>query len=257
MHRFFLSPEACHQELVELGDDDSRHAARVLRVNPGDSIEILDGVGAVLHCVVSNVAKSAVSARVLRRQRIPASIASITLLQALVKTKAWDAILQKATELGTNRIVPLAAARSVCVLSPADAAGKLSGWRTTMIEAAKQCGTPWLPTIETPVTPGQWLQNNSHVTRPDMLLLCSLEPAAGHLGTVFSEFLRQHDHPPQTIAIAIGPEGDFSPEELQAFKSANSIPITLGRHVLRADTAAIAAIAVVQHELTRARVSGP
>ncbi len=252
MHRFFLPPEACQQELVALSDDDGRHAARVLRVNPGDPIEILDGAGNVLHCVVTDAGKSAVSARVLRRQQIPAPTASITLLQALVKAKAWDAILQKATELATNRIVPLAAARSVSVHSPADAVGKLSGWRTTMIEAAKQCGTPWLPVIETPVIPGKWLQNNGNSSaRPDMLLLCSLESAAGHLGTVFSEFLQEHHRQPRTIAIAIGPEGDFSPDELEAFKTANAIPITLGRHVLRADTAAIAAIAVIQHELTR------
>lgn len=251
MHRFFLPPEACQQEIVTLGDDDSRHAACVLRVNPGELIEILDGAGALLHGVVTTVTKSLVSARILRRQLLPVPTTAISLLQALVKSKAWDTILQKATELGTHRIAPLAAARSVRVFSPADAARKLSGWRSTMIEAAKQCGTPWLPTIETPVTPGEWLKKSSIHGRPELLLLCSLESNARRIGTVFSDFLQRYRRQPKTIAIAIGPEGDFSPEELQQFRSSGAIPITLGRLVLRADTAAIAGIAVIQHELTR------
>ncbi|MSU33573.1 MAG: 16S rRNA (uracil(1498)-N(3))-methyltransferase [Pedosphaera sp.] len=251
MHRFFLPPEACQQKTITLGNDQSRHAARVLRVNPGESIEILDGAGALLQCIVSRVTKSAVSARILRRQQLPASTTAISLLQALVKSKAWDTILQKATELGTHQIVPLATARSVRVLAPADTASKMSGWRTTTIEAAKQCGTPWLPAIEMAVTPEEWLQKNSTHGRPELVLLCSLESNARHIGTAFTDFLRQHQRQPKTIAIAIGPEGDFSPEELQQFRSAGAIPITLGKLVLRADTAAIAAIAVIQHELTR------
>ena len=149
MHRFFLSPEKLAREPLMLDGDEAHHAANVLRVRVGDRLNVLDGAGTEAVCNVTEVTKRRVGLEVAEKKFSPRPRGQITLCQALVKGKAFDFILQKATELGAARIVPVQCERSVVQADAAhDAADKLAKWRATMIEAAKQCGIRWLPQIE-------------------------------------------------------------------------------------------------------------
>lgn len=248
MHRFFLPPEQTRGEILTLSESDAHHAARVLRVQPGEAVTVLDGAGGEFHGVVETVGKRAVTVRVSERRRHPPRVAEITLVQAVAKTKAMDGLLQKSVELGAARVMPLVAERSVS--HPGDAEDKRAKWQTIATEAAKQCGAFWLTRIEAPLTPGEWLRRG---VRFDLMLIASLMDTPKHPRSHFERFLTERGHLPQSLAVIIGPEGDFSPAEYAAFKATGALPITLGPLVLRVETAATFVLAAVNYELTAPR----
>lgn len=233
MHRFLLPPEACRGDAVTLDEADSHHAARVLRLNPGDVVEVLDGAGTRLACRLTGVGKRAVTAAVETRLTGPAEPFAVTLALALLKGRALDYAIQKATELGVRVIQPLAAERCVAHVAPADLSAKLAGWRATAAEACKQCGNPWLPEFRAPIP----VVELPRTAGPGTLLVASLEPG----GRRVADSLAGR---PAAVTICLGPEGDFTPAEYAALRAAGALPVTLGPHVLRADTAAITALAL-------------
>lgn len=248
MHRFFLPPEQTRGEILALSGSDAHHAARVLRVQMGEVVTVLDGAGGELRGVIESVGKHAVGIRVMERRKHPPRLAEITLVQAVAKTKAMDGLLQKSVELGAARIVPLVAERSIS--HPGDAGDKRAKWQTIASEAAKQCGAVWLTRIEAPLTPTAWLKRGEQF---DLVLLGSLLDTPIHPRAHFEQFRTEHGRSPQTVAVIVGPEGDFSPAEYAAFKTAGAKPITLGPLVLRVETAAAYGLAVVNYELSAPR----
>jgi len=182
--------------------------------------------------------------QVIERRFIPPLPWQVTLLQAVPKGKLFESIIQKATELGACRIVPLVAERVVMRLGEKpEKAGK---WQSVAVEAIKQCGSAWVPQVETPVTPAQFLARKEHF---DLPLIASLQPGAQHPRGYFTSFLAQHGLPPKTLCVWIGPEGDFTPDEVAAIQSAGALPITLGRLVLRTETASLYCLSVLNYEL--------
>lgn len=234
MHRFLLPPAACRGDLVALDEADSHHAARVLRLQAGDEVEVLDGAGARLRCRIATVGRKAVTAAVEARGFEPAEPFAVTLALALLKGRAMDYAIQKATELGARIIQPLVAERCVAHVAPAEAAAKLAGWRATAIEACKQCGNPWLPELRVPL-PVSELPGTAGT---GALLVASLEPARRRLADALAAR-------PSAVTVCVGPEGDFTPAEYAELRAAGAQPVTLGPHILRADTAALAALALV------------
>ena len=124
----------------------------------GERVAVLNGAGTELMCEVAAVDKKAVRLKVQQQNDIAQLPYRITLLQAMTKGKSMDFIIQKATELCVHRIVPLAAGRSVVQVD--DAESKLEKWNAIAIDSIKQCGSPWLPVIEKPVTPKEFLARN-------------------------------------------------------------------------------------------------
>lgn len=244
MHRFFLPPNTVKGERVSLSEGDALHAARVLRVQRGDPVVILDGAGGEFSGVVATVERREVTVDIHRRVQHPPRAHPITLLQAVAKTKAMDGLLQKAVELGVSRLVPLMAAH--CVSQPDDAGDKRAKWQATAIEATKQCGSPWLMQVEEPVTPTRWIERHEVF---DLLLIGSLLDPPRTPRVVFEEFRQAQGRLPSTVGILIGPEGDFSAAEYEMFRSVGAKSITLGSLILRVETAVAASVAVVQHEL--------
>jgi len=182
--------------------------------------------------------------QVIQKRFIPPLPWQITLLQAIPKGKLFESIVQKATELGVWRIVPLLSERVVMRLGQkAEKAGK---WQSVAVEAIKQCGSAWLPRVETPLTPEQFLAREEQF---DLPLIGSLQTDAQHPRQYFSNFQTQHDSPPKTLCVWIGPEGDFTPAEMTAIQGAGVLPITLGRLVLRTETAALYCLSIINYEL--------
>lgn len=249
MHRFYVPPEECNRPVLTLPEREAWHAARVLRVQPGDEVIVLDGVGHELRCQVAEVSRRAVRLAVRQVHQRPPLPYSLTLLQAIPRGKVFDTIVQKATELATSRIVPLVSARVTVRLDPAQVQSKLAHWRQTAIEAMKQCGWPWLPQIEPPQTPAQFLARKESF---ELAVVGCLQPGSQHPQAILQQFQARHARRPRAVAAWVGPEGDFTPEELAAIQAAGAQPMTLGPTVLRSDTAAIYCLAVLNSHLQAA-----
>jgi 16S rRNA (uracil1498-N3)-methyltransferase len=245
MHRFYLPPERCSGGTLVLDGREAHHALHVLRLRGGDAVTVLDGAGTVFHCTVAGTGRDRVDLAVRERQELPPLPCAITLLQAVPKGKIIESIIQKATELGVARIVPLLTDRVVTHLDASSAEAKTGKWQQVAVEAIKQSGNPWLPTVEAPVTPTIFLARREHF---DLALIGSLNDAPVHPRAHFEQHRRAHGRFPARVALWIGPEGDFTPEEVAAARAAGVRPITLGRLVLRVETAAAYCLSVVNHE---------
>src|SRR5512133_1498098 len=148
--KFHLPPEQCSGPRILLTGQEAHHAAKVLRLRPGDAALVLDGAGGEYRCVVQASGRHELALDVQERRTWPKPAARITLVQALPKGKTFDVIIQKATELGAARVIPLLSERSVPHFESEAVSHKTAKWRAVAVEAAKQCGTPWLPAIEPP-----------------------------------------------------------------------------------------------------------
>jgi 16S rRNA (uracil1498-N3)-methyltransferase len=241
MHRFHLPPEQCQDELT-LTDAEGHHAISVLRVQSGDQVSVLDGAGREMFCVVRNVERKTVKLAIEQTETSPAPRCPVTLVQAIPKGKLFETILQKATELGAARIIPLLSERVVAHLDDEGVKHKHEKWQQTAIEAIKQCGQRWLPQVEPPITLPALLARNGVA---DLALVGSLRRNARHPREYFQSL-------PKSVRLWIGPEGDFAPAEIDAIEASGAFPITFGPLVLRSDTAAIYALSFVNYELQAA-----
>jgi 16S rRNA (uracil1498-N3)-methyltransferase len=247
MHRFYLPPEECKAGPLTLAGREAHHALHVLRVRRGDQLAVLDGTGREFLCAVENFDRDKVQLALLKTNTTPAPPCPVTLLQAIPKGKIIESIIQKATELGVARIVPLLTERVVTDLDDKHAARKVEKWQQVAIEAIKQCGAAWLPRVESPVTPKEFLARRESFELP---LVGSLQPGAQHPRQYFQNFQAQHGRKPQSACVWIGPEGDFTAEEVAEITAAGALPITLGKLVLRVETATTYCLSVLNYELT-------
>ena len=249
MHRFYLPPEQCKNDTLVLTDHEAHHALKVLRMKTGDAAVVLDGEGNTLNCEVLESSKRTVYLTVRSRNFASPLPCQITLLQALPKPRAMDYIVQKATELGVARIVPILTERVVSQLDEKSATSKVAKLIPVALEAIKQCGSPWLPKIESPLSLERFLALNKNF---DLTLVASLHPHRHHIQEVIAQFRASTTRQPTNVAVWIGPEGDFTSKELEQIIASGAAPITLGPLVLRSDTAAIYCLSVLNHELQRA-----
>jgi 16S rRNA (uracil1498-N3)-methyltransferase len=246
MHRFYLPPEQCRDQTLSLSGPEAHHAIDVLRVRAGERVVVLDGAGQELLCEAQIPGKAAVKLNVVQRTAVPPLPYQITLLQAVPKGKIIESVIQKATELGVWRIVPLLSDRVTTQLDDEGVASRTEKWRHTAIEAIKQCGSAWLPHVEAPVAPKEYLARGEKFELP---LIASLQSDRRHPREYFNRFYSDTRRLPNTVSVWIGPEGDFTPAEMSVIKAAGVLPITLGRLILRSETAAVYALSVLNYEL--------
>lgn len=234
------SPQANGQTL-QLEGDEAHHLLKVRRARLGATVQVLNGRGLRALGEITAATPRAATITLHTLGSAPPPPAAITLAQAIPAAGTMDTIVQKATELGASRIVPLFTRNCEVRLDPSRADHKTAKWRAIAIEACKQCGNPWLPDIASPLPLKTYLEQETAPLR----LTAALTPATQEI----RQALRLLPSPPPPIALTIGPEGDFSPEEYQSLWHHHWLPITLGPNTLRADTAAISALALLLHEL--------
>jgi 16S rRNA (uracil1498-N3)-methyltransferase len=245
MTRVFVDAELRPGNIVELARSTASHLAKVLRARSGDVLVIFNGDGREFDASIESVRGSRVSASIIAARSVDReSPLKVTLLQCVPRGDRMDFVVQKATELGVGRIVPVLSQRSVVRLDAAQAASKQAHWHAVAVSACEQCGRNKLPTIEAP----QLLLNYLGAMPP--------RKASGALRLILEPERAVPESGARTIAtaggpiteaeIAIGPEGGFSPEELDAFHLSAFTPLGLGPRVLRTETAAIAAIVMLQ-----------
>jgi 16S rRNA (uracil1498-N3)-methyltransferase len=246
MHRFFLSPN--EWPAGALSGAEAHHARDVLRLQPNDRLAIFDGRGreATAEIVASDA--GTVRLRILQDKITAPLRCRITLAQAIPKWKNMELIVQKAVEIGAAEIVPLLSARTVVRLESNAASQRQAKWQQIAIEAAKQCGQNWLPQVERPRPPNE-LFSAAALEKFDLRLIGSLQPDARHLKEILADFARTHDSCPASVLIVIGPEGDFTPDEIALAGAHGCAPLTLGPIVLRVETAAIYCLSILSYEL--------
>lgn len=246
MQRFYLPSRECRASLLTLSGSEAHHALHVVRVERGERVTVLDGAGGEFLCEVRSAERRALELAVIEKKITPPPPCQVTLLQSIPKGKTIESIIQKATELGAFRIVPILAEHVVTHLDDESAAQKAEKWQQVAIEAIKQCGAAWLPRVDAPVTPNQFIARKEEFELP---LVGSLQSDARHPRECFREFQAGHGRLPRSVCVWIGPEGDFSAAEMEAIKKAGALPITLGRLVLRVETAAVYCLSILNYEL--------
>jgi 16S rRNA (uracil1498-N3)-methyltransferase len=237
MHRFFAPPAQWAWGRVSLDEEEGRHAVEVLRMGVGDSLTVFDGAGRVAEMRLLSAGKRRVEGEIVREQRVPRNSFELTLVQAVPKGKLFEWILEKATELGVSRIVPLLSERTVVQLEGAERQHKQEKWGRVVVEACKQCGQNWLPRVELPLTTAQFLQREPSCRA----FIGSLHPGAVPFGKALREGL------PERVSFLVGPEGDFTPGEMERFCGWGAQPVDLGEIVLRVETAAMYGLSVLSH----------
>ncbi len=246
MPRFYIPPDAWHPDRPVLTGAEAHHARNVLRLQPGDKAVLFDGLGREVTAEITALDAREVTLRRLHESRTPPLRCRITLGQAIPKGKNMDLIVQKAVEIGAAEIAPLLSDRTIVRLDPAEAAQKQAKWQTIAIEAAKQCGQNWLPAVHPPRTLAAFFAGRP---RFDLQLIGSLQSDALHLRRLLADYTAAHADRPASVLMLIGPEGDFTPAELNLARTHGCQPITLGPIILRVETAAIYCLSVLSYEL--------
>jgi 16S rRNA (uracil1498-N3)-methyltransferase len=263
MHRFFISPNEWNPDALVLRGPEAHHARRVLRLKRGDTTILFNGQGREITAEIADIERGEIRLRKLRETEAPPPRSRITLGQAIPKGKNMDLIVQKAVELGAAEIAPIISERTIVDLGPAAARQKQAKWQQVAVEAAKQCGQNWLPHVRTPCSFEDFFSNvatvsdqrqhyedfGAHRAPLQQLRLIGSLSDAQHLKKVMADYSMEHSTPPASVLMMIGPEGDFTSEELALAKNHGCIPITLGPIVLRVETAAIYCLSVLSYEL--------
>jgi 16S rRNA (uracil1498-N3)-methyltransferase len=246
MHRFFIDPEDLSDTRALLAGEEAHHLISVLRLTVGTPIQLFDGLGRTYEAEVKKIFKGRVEAAILSVAEEPAAEkAALHLGLALLKGKKMDFIMQKATELGVAGLHPFIATYSNArQMDTKREAKRLERWQKITREACKQSNRPQ-PPVCYPVKDFPTLLEEAPTADYDLKLIFWEGERVQGLKDVI-----QVPDQPCSIMILIGPEGGFSMEEAEQAKATGFQPITLGKRILRAETAAIAAIAILQHLLS-------
>lgn len=234
MRRFFSDPERSTEACLLLGPEDARHALTVLRMKPGQQIELFHS-GRIWKAEIDDVSGHDVRVRIVSPLPSTEPDLAVTLFQGIPKSDRMDLVVQKATELGVSRIVPVVMNRCVVRPDPADFGRRLNRWEKIVREAGKQCGRCIIPEISEPVSLREL---------PSMPVLPGVNVVPWEEASGYGPLSFRSDHPDlESLGILIGPEGGIENEEIDFLRSAGFIPITLGKRILRTETAGPAAIA--------------
>ncbi|MBP3312048.1 MAG: 16S rRNA (uracil(1498)-N(3))-methyltransferase [Butyricicoccus sp.] len=239
MPRFFIDGTPSGERITLTGED-AHHLVKVLRMKPGESLTVCDSAGHDYLCTLEEAAKDAAVCRV---DGVTASVgepaARVTLYMGLPKGDKMDFIVQKAVELGAAEIVPFLAARSVSRPDAKTLQKKCERWRKIAREAAMQSGRGQVPAVGAPVSQAQAAVAAAGCDAA--LFLYENERETGIKAVLGGKS-------PRTVALMVGPEGGFAPEEAEAAVQAGMQSVSLGPRILRCETAPLAALAAVMYE---------
>lgn len=243
MQHFFVVPDQVRDGYIEITGSDVNHMKNVLRMKTGEQLEISDGNNKKYLCEIESLEADKVMARILEEREAENELPSkLYLFQGLPKSDKMELIIQKAVELGAWEVIPVATKRAVVKLDQKKAAKKRERWSGISESAAKQAGRNVIPEIKQVMNFQEAL---SYAKSLDVLLI-PYELAEGMQDT--KERI-QAIQPGQSVGIFIGPEGGFEQEEVKLAMEAGAYPITLGRRILRTETAGMTMLSVLMYHL--------
>ena len=241
--RFYASRLAFSDDdkAITLSAEEARHARDVLRLVRGDEVFVFDGEGREYRCEIADIASRSVALNVVEETEAakPESRLDLTLAVALLKGEKFDLVIQKATELGVTTLVPLITARAdVRIREPQDAARKVERWQRIALEAAKQCGRARLMHINAPADLDEFFRSIA-----DAQLHVMFTERDG--GSCDSAFETKPDV--KSVVAMVGSEGGWTDDEIFRARAQGWKLVTLGGRTMRAETAAIVAVTLLQH----------
>lgn len=240
MPLFFVHGKNIRKDTATFTDEEARHIKRVLRLKQGDTIAAFDDRGNRYHLTILGETVKSVVARIDHVEpHAHERTIEVFLGIGIPKGERFDYILQKSTELGVTGIIPFLSSRTVVRLPPEKREGRLFRWRRIILEAVKQCGSTYIPSI------GEIGTFQSTIER---LLRCNLKIILYEETFEFSmkRILEEKD-PVESVALLVGPEGGFSREEVKSAQDRGFIVAGLGKNILRVETATIAALTMIQY----------
>jgi 16S rRNA (uracil1498-N3)-methyltransferase len=222
--------------------DQARYLKTVLRMREGDPLLIFNGTGWEYEAVIRRQTADGTELEITGRRALPAAEIHVTLCQAVPKVEKMDGIIRHATELGAERIVPFLAERSVPRWRSEQLPRKRERWQKIAVEASRQCGRPDIPEIGEIVTFERMLRD---VPESGLRLI----PWEEETKTGIREILRDPARSGmKEFVLVIGPEGGFSAGEIELARQASFLSVSLGKRVLRVETASLAVLAILQYE---------
>ena len=243
MQHFFVTPAQVREGQICIEGSDVNHMKNVLRMRIGEELMVSDGDNLKYRCAVEAYREDTVFLRILEKMQADTELASrICLFQGLPKQDKMELIVQKAVELGAAQVIPVSTRRSVVKLDAKKAAKKTERWQEIARSAAKQAGRGYIPRV-TPVM--SYRDALAYAKELDVLLI----PYELERGMDETKSVIEAIRPGQSVAVFIGPEGGFEREEVEQALEYGAKAITLGRRILRTETAGLAALSILMFHL--------
>lgn len=243
MYRFFVPEEQIFEKEAEITGDDVNHIKNVLRMMPGEKIVITGGQGTDYYCIIKDIQPQCIILDIERKEPVRTELpVKIVLFQALPKADKMELIIQKAIELGASEIVPVRTRRSIVRLDEKKAAKKQQRWQTIAEAAAKQSGRGIVPDIHEVVSFAEALEYAKELE--NILIPYELYDDMGKTSEIVNQVCAG-----ETIGIFIGPEGGFERGEVEKAMECGAVPISLGKRILRTETAGLAILSVLMFRI--------
>ena len=245
MQRFFVTPDQVGEDKIRIQGSDVNHMKNVLRMRPGEEVMVSDGNNRQYRCRVEDYPDGEAVLAILEAGLVDTELPSrIYLFQGLPKQEKMELIVQKAVELGVCQVIPVQTRRCVVKLDAKKAAKKVQRWQQIAESAAKQAGRGYIPVVSEVMTFQEALAFSETLD----IRLIPYELADGMDGT---RKILDGIRPGQSVGIFIGPEGGFEKEEVGRAVEAGAMPITLGKRILRTETAGIAVLSILMYRLEK------
>lgn len=240
-NRFFIQKRLRESTSIYLGGHEHHHLSKVARIKPGDQVWLFDGSGNQYRSCVEEIGEKKTRLFVLERIQRKEPDVKITLGQVILKAKNMDLVVQKATELNTDVIVPVLSERTIVKIDGVQDK-KRERWRRLAIEASKQCGRSTVPEIREPLSLRSLIEKNSASKK-----LFLSERGGTSLREILMNPLNKKIGIPKSVILLVGPEGGWTEIEEQDMMDSCYEAVSLGSHTLRSETAAIVSLALITH----------
>jgi len=241
MSRFYVNHKDVKGKYINIRGEEAHHLSNVMRIKEGDRVVLFDGEGKEYTSIIKTVKKSEVTAEIIKTDSVSQEEAvAITLAQAIPKKSKIDFIIEKATELGVDSVIPIYTKRTVVRLDKEKKDSRQTRWGKIAVSASKQCGRTKVPKIY-PVT--EFDNIVERISDYDLALMACLSEDTRKIKEVIKDFKGKK------ILVFIGPEGDFTKEEMASAGLKGCEHISLGPRVLRVDTAALNILSILRYEI--------
>ena len=243
MRRFFVAPEAVQDDMVQFDAELARHMGKVLRLNVGEQVTVSTGDGTAYLVELTAFMKDAVTGRIVERmENLQETAIEVVLYQGMPKGDKLELIIQKCTELGVSAVIPVETSRSVVHLDSSKAGKKLERWQKIAQEASQQSKRVQVPTVGPYYN---WKQFLNHLSQHNGLTIVFWEDEQTQS---LKALLRSQAEKPQRINLVVGPEGGLSEDEVEHLRALGAVSASLGKRILRTETAGMAGISMVMYE---------
>lgn len=243
MPRFFAPKENIKENLIYIDGQEARHILNAMRLKENDKVIVFDGTGKEYTGFIKQAKPKSVTVEIISTKTPKVdTLPEITLAQAVPKKEKMDYIVEKATELGVHTVIPIISERTIVRLEEDKANNKAARWKKIAKETAKQCGRTKVPEIK---DVKKFYNAIDDINNFDLALLACLAEDTISLKDAISDFATGK------IIIFIGPEGDFTPEEIKMAKVTSCKFVSLGNRTLKSDTAGVYVLSVLNHEFSR------